>query len=136
MKLSSITQPDTQIYTMDEQKHVRAVLDKINLCGCGSVDRWGIIFQMMKRGESHGPGKESMGSFYDPMRDGNFDLSADAVEFIAHTMEGWGLLEHGTSVGHAWLTEDGEFFLAFLQTFGDYDRWPQWATSVPAGVEW
>ena len=52
---------------------------------------------------------------------------ARAVEFIAHVLDHWELLEHGISIGFAWPTERGELLLTFLKEQGtDTQKWPEW----------
>src|SRR4051812_44267695 len=101
-KFLPATPPDYDC--LKTQQYFRHLLnDKIHFCGCGSVDKWGVLLAMLER-------SEAQGSFYKPWN----DWPGDAVEFVAHVMDGWGLTEHGGSVGHAWLTDEGKFALIFL----------------------
>jgi len=104
----------------------------MSICRCGSVDSWGLVLAMLERSESiharHDPsGKHGQKGFFDPMPE--FDLSSSAVEFIAHIMGGsWGLLDHGSSIQYAWLTDSGKELLEFLREHGtDPEAWPAWS---------
>ena len=110
------------------QRKIRHIFnDDMQLCGCGTDSKYEIVKSMLERAEARG-------SFYEPLGD---TLSAEAVEFIAHVMDHWKLLEHGGSIGYAWLTENGETILQFLRDHGtDTDTWPMWWCSCDAGEEW
>lgn len=46
-------------------------------------------------------------------------------EFAAKVLDGWGLIEHGTTINFAWITEDGRSVLNYLQTYGTSpSNWP------------
>lgn len=73
---------------------------------------------------------EQRKSFYDPIG----PIPVDVVHFIAHVMAShpWHLLEHGTSIGGAWPSEDGQILLDFFRHFGtDQHTYPEWD-----GEEW
>lgn len=111
------------------QQQIRHAFSDLGLCGCGSDDKHAILLAMLERAEAKG-------SFYEPLGD---LLNARAVEFIADVMSSsrWDLLEHGTGIGCAWLTEKGELLLRFMRKFGtDSDAWPEWWCSVTVGEEW
>lgn len=118
------------------QRRMRHALnDQIQMCGCGTVEhKWPLLLAMLERAEDH----KTRGYFYDAMG----DIPPRAVEFIAHAMDGWGLLEHGTSIGGAWLTQDGSEVLAFLREFGTDDGtaiggiWPDWWCSCGVEEQW
>lgn len=38
------------------------------------------------------------------------------TEFVLYSLDAWGYLEHGSNIGGAWLTEEGEQILAALST--------------------
>ena len=88
---------------------VRPIIDRLRLCGCGSDAHWECVIELLSEAEAHsgdtpvpGPG------FY---RDKWF-------EFGAKVLDSWELLDHGTSIAWAWLTEDGALLLEFLRDFG------------------
>jgi hypothetical protein len=114
------------------QRYFRGILcDRINLCGCGSGTNFEVLLAMLERAESH-EGKVSK-SFYDSLG----DICPRGVEFIAHVVDGWSLIDHGSGIGWAWLTDDGKAVLEFLRKFGtDKDTWPEWWCSCEAGEEW
>jgi hypothetical protein len=86
------------------------ILDRIDLCGCGTDAHWEIVLRLLKMAENH----DKNGSFYGVK---GTEL-APWIEFGAKVIDGWGLIEHGTGIGWAWLTEDGELLLAWLRKFG------------------
>lgn len=104
-----------------------------------------MLLQFLERAEKNGTSTDSayQPSFYDamPYRPNVIDDSADEcapawVEFCAMLLDHAGLLEHGTSIGRAWLTAEGTEVLRFLREFGTEDgedgRWPIWATAEVA----
>jgi len=93
---------------------VRTIIDKLQLCGCGSDAHWECVLELLSEAEAHsGNTLAPGGGFY---RDKWF-------EFGAKVLDSWGLSEHGTSIAWAWLTGDGSLLLEFLRDFGteDYD---------------
>lgn len=97
----------------DRALQVRAVLDRLALCGCGSNNHWECLIELLSEAEHHTEGQ----GFY---RDKWF-------EFGAKVLDSWGLLEHGTSIGYAWLTDNGKMLLDFLRDFGTDDQdHPEW----------
>lgn len=110
------------------------VNEKIGLCGCGSqggVADYAIVHGMLSRAR-HLDTMEGRGSvsFYEAMD----AAPAEWVEFGAKVLDSWGLLDHGTGIGHAWLTDNGVAFLLFLDEYGDdSENWPQWVSGLTAG---
>lgn len=110
------------------REEITRILGKLDLCECGSgsASTWAIVLLLLDRAErNHACGAEEAKAacFYDEA-DG---ASALWVEFGAKVLDSWCLLEHGTGIGHAWLTRDGEMLLAFLRDFGtESDAWPEW----------
>lgn len=82
---------------------LRAIRARLNLCGCGSSSHWQLISELLREAQSH----THDGFYRDPW-----------FEFGAKVLDSWDLLDHGTGIGFAWLTEDGELLLEFLQDFG------------------
>ena len=112
-----------------EQLRYRSAINRVPLCGCGS-GQWDVVLAMLERAAASP--KPDGASFYDPMP--GKDLSGRAVEIVAHALDHVGLLEHGSTIGFAWLTPGGELLLRFLQKYGiDHERWPEWAESCPVG---
>jgi hypothetical protein len=98
---------------------VRKIIEKLDLCACGSDAHWECVLELLSEAENHtGDG------FY---RDKWF-------EFGAKVLDSWGLTEHGTGIGWAWLTDDGKLLLEFLRDFGVEDH--DWNTNTghPAWV--
>lgn len=114
-----------------QQRYRHLLNDDIRMCGCGSETKWHIIKMFLERSEHAEEGRES---FYQPMG----EICGEAVEFIAHVLDGWGLLEHGSSIGWAWPTQKGRDVLAFLREYGtDSNKWPEWWCSYsPPEEEW
>lgn len=109
---------------------VRDIIDSLSICGCGTSTHWECILELLTEGEKHladGPSE----SFY---RDKWF-------EFGAKVLDAADLLEHGSAIGYAWLTEDGIVLLEFLREFGilDHDELtsaghPAWASEFSWGA--
>ena|ERR1700760_4421404 len=90
-----------------------------SVCGCGNSTEFECILELLKEAENH-----TENGFY---RDKWF-------EFAAKVLDSWDILEHGSSIGFAWLTEDGKLLLEFLNDFGtesynmeDDSGHPEWA---------
>lgn len=86
---------------------IRKIIERISICGCGSDAHWECILELLCEAEQH---KDK--GFY---RDKWF-------EFGAKVLDSWELLEHGTGIGWAWLTDDGKLLLEFLREFGTEDH--------------
>lgn len=98
----------------DKAAKVRAIIEHMNLCSCGSNTHWECVLELLSEAETH-----TKDGFY---RDTWF-------EFGAKVLDSWELLEHGTAIGFAWLTDDGKLLLEFLRDFGtDEDGHPVWAS--------
>ena len=101
------------------QETIWQIFIDMDLCGCGSPDYYSIIHGMLEHAAASR-------SFYDPIP--SLSLNALTTEFIAHVMntDKFDLLDHGTSVGHSWLTDKGILLLDFFRTFGtDNNKWPE-----------
>ncbi len=64
---------------------------------------------LLERAEDH----DKNGGFYDAE-----DAEYTWLEFGAKVIDAAGLIEHGTGIGWAWLTEEGKLLLKFLREFG------------------
>lgn len=82
---------------------IREVLERIRVCGCGSNAHWKCLLELLMEAENH-----TDRGFY---RDQWF-------EFGAKVLDKWELIEHGTGIGFAWLTDEGRLVLEFLRDFG------------------
>lgn len=104
-------------WTRADALEIRRIMDNMGVCSCGSGVFWPTIKQILTVGESE---KE------------DFYKSTTArqqhwMEFGALVADSWGLLEHGSSIGGAWLTQDGALLLRFLRDFSDdQDNHPEW----------
>ena len=104
-------------------REAKVFLEKVKLCGCGNSN-WPIILYLLEIAEDH----DKRGSFY--------QLEDGAVlgwrEFGAKVLDDWGLIEHGTGIGWAWLTAEGVSLLAWIRANGtDEDAWPEgWQDSL------
>lgn len=105
---------------------VQLQLSKLDLCGCGSGSEFEIVVLLLDRAKRNQDQPkfefdESL-SFYAPCE----DASGRWMEFGAKVLDGAGMLEHGTGIGCAWLTDEGNLFLQFLQEYGtDTNKWPE-----------
>lgn len=113
----------SELYTREEAIRIHDIVSRIGLCTCGTDEAgWKIVLEVLKEGAAHGYNSETKKEadpkgFY---RDRHF-------EFAAKVCDSWGLLEHGTGIGWAWLTPDGKLFLRFLNDFDTDDNiWPDW----------
>lgn len=106
---------------------VQLQLSKLNLCECGSKSEFEIVLLLLdraKRNQDQNKFDESL-TFYAPCE----DASGRWIEFGAKVLDGVGLLEHGTGIGCAYLTDEGNLVLQFLQEYGtDTDKWPEGMT--------
>ena len=93
---------------------LRGIIERMDLCACGTDAHWVIVLKLLEMAEDH----EKNGSFYG--NDG--DPTQPWVEFGAKVLNSWDLLEHGTGIGYAWLTDDGKVLLEFLRDFGIEDH--------------
>ena len=87
---------------------IREILERISVCGCGTAAHWQCVFDLLTEAENNSNDRLSEKGFY---RDQWF-------EWGAKVLDKWGLLEHGTGIGWAWLTDDGKMVLEFLRDFG------------------
>lgn len=87
----------------DRALAVREIIRSVNLCSCGSDSQWECVLEILVEAEKH-----TENGFY---RDKWF-------EFAAKVLDDRGLLEHGTTIGFAWLTDRGKLLLEFLREFG------------------
>lgn len=101
----------------DKALKVREIIRKMELCACGSNTHWECVKELLVEAEQHA----SKEGFY---RDKWF-------EFGAKVLDSWGLLEHGTGIGFAWLTDDGRLLLEFLTDFGTEDHDAEDGTGHP-----
>jgi len=106
---------------------IRSIIEKMGICACGTNAHWECVKELLEGAIEH---KDR--GFY---RDNWF-------EFGAKVLDSWGLLEHGTGIGYAWLTGDGRLLLEFLQDFGLDDHCmdtgaghPMWAVEFSWGEE-
>lgn len=97
---------------------IRDVIERASGCNCGSATYWERVLEILSEAESH-----TDKGFY---RDSWF-------EFGAHVLDKFSLLDHGTGIGFAWLTDDGKLLLEFIRDFGTNDHclstcegWPEW----------
>lgn len=96
------------------QIQLSKILSRIGFCGCGSDRKWQTMRLLLENAESHAR------PFYDEAEGELF------WEFSANCLDSFGLIEHGTSIGYAWLTDEGEALLAFLREFPD-GNYPEWS---------
>ena len=85
---------------------IREIIERLRLCPCGSTAQWDCILELLSEAETH-----TDRGFY---RDKWF-------EFGAKVLGSWDLIDHGTGIGFAWLSDDGRLLLEFLRDFGVED---------------
>lgn len=104
-------------------------------CGCGDpVSVWREVHAYLKMTDARSKAVQAisaddMGRIYSdktimaslPPR---YELIGPLQYLLAYVLDDYGLTEHGTSIGGAWLTEEGEKALAFLETKG-----PAWQSA-------
>ncbi len=94
---------------------LRDIHDKMGLCGCGTTGResyWAVLLNLLEEAEDH----TEIGFYQNRW-----------FEFGAKVLDSWGLLEHGSGIGGAWLTEDGALLLQFIRDFGVDNKFhPDW----------
>jgi hypothetical protein len=86
---------------------LREIVDKLGICACGSSAHWKCVLELLVEAENH----SETGFYRDPW-----------FEFGAKVLDSWELLEHGTGIGYAWLTDNGKLLLEFLRDFGIDDH--------------
>ena len=103
----------------DQTKLRREIIWKMGLSGA-PVSAWEIVKLLLERAEDEKRG------YYDPAE----GATSNWVKFGASVLDHWDLIEYGTGIGSAWLTDNGKLLLQFLNEFGvDYDQWPEWAVA-------
>lgn len=115
------------------QATLRELLWKLNLCNCGRKILWKCLYAMLERSCIHSNNSISpthLYSFYEPLVLESVVVPGVWVEFVAQLLDAMRLIEHGSGIGAAWLTPQGEILLSFLREFGTDDyAWPNWAQS-------
>ena len=106
--------PLSEKWPREKALKIRTIISRMKLCGCGTDAHWQCVFELLCEAESH-----TKEGFY---RDKWF-------EFGAKCIDSWDLIDHGTGIGRAWLTEDGKLLLQFLRDFGLED----WRTDDDSG---
>lgn len=112
---------------------LREIVERINFCGCGTNAHWECVLELLERAENH----DAKGSFYRFFNEKDRADPRDPwIEFGAKCLDSWDLIDHGTGIGWAWLTDDGKLLLRFLREFSTDDqvehtatdgKWPLWA---------
>lgn len=120
--------------TTVDQKTLFRCISEMNLCNVGE-EYLVIVKLILIRAELHDPSNKTHSkSFYEELAspgDG-LHLSPTFVEFVARTLDARDLLDYGTGIGWAFLTEEGKLLLEFLQEFGaNVHSWPEWSYSQP-----
>lgn len=115
----------------EELKKALMIVSRIGICDCGAGDGWMLIRDLLRRARDRMSGESKL-SFYDPMhihyREAPALIPAEAVEVLAKWLDSYqcGLLDHGTGIGGAFLTRDGELLLRFLDECGtNSNLWPE-----------
>lgn len=94
-------------WTIDSALSLRRIVSRLKICPCGTSAHWVCILELLTEAEKHT----------------NFGFYRDQwVEFGAKVLDTWRLLDHGTGIGFAWLTDDGKLLLEFLRDFGTKDH--------------
>ena len=113
-----------------QQKLGNLINSKMRLCWCGSRSEFPLILKLLERAEKRNESYKDSISYYEPLD----DIPGYAVEVFAKVLDSWGLLEHGTGIGWAWLTDDGQMLIDFLREYGTQESrddgselWPDWS---------
>jgi hypothetical protein len=107
------------------QKRLRELLWRLDICNCGNCVVWKYMKLFLERAA------DKQRSFYEVMASSEAPvIDSEVVEFVGQLLDAMKLIEHGSSIGGAWPTPDGQLLLDFLHAF-DYDdkKWPVWASS-------
>ena len=94
----------------------------VGLCGCGTpIDAIGAIYNylyMMRiRGEDGKDSYEKADAYAKKWFNSNGIYGDPMLLFMAYMLDDCGLTEHGSSIGGAWLTEEGEMCLEALEMY-------------------
>lgn len=82
------------------------------ICGCGSHKKWELLYECLKWSALESDERfKKTGSPWD-----NGFYQSTAHELAANILDHAGLLEHGSGIGWAWITEDGKRLLALIET--------------------
>lgn len=95
---------DPDFYDGDEPLDILS--SALNLCGCGSDKPVELLYECLLWAAMGGPNQKGWEKgFYR-------DVGA---ELAAKLLDSYGLLEHGTGIGWAWITEDGKRLLNLIE---------------------
>ena len=118
-----------------QQKLGNLINSKMRLCWCGSRSEFPLILKLLERAEKRNESYKDSISYYEYLYciSGNI-IKWFVVEVFAKVLDSWGLLEHGTGIGWAWLTDDGQMLIDFLREYGTQESrddgselWPDWS---------
>ena len=103
----------------NNQKYIREIFNtQLKLYSYKSTTKYEIILSLLKKNNNH-----ELNSFYDKL----INIPENIIKLLTLILNSWGLLDHGTDISFAWLTEDGEIIMEFLRNFGtDENIWPDW----------
>jgi len=89
----------------------------LKMCGCGSPERTQEVIKLVLEAHSIKDYKCRMEALsnicdVDINKNANYD---GLIQFVLYILDSHGILEHGSSIGGAWLTEKGKALLELLQ---------------------
>lgn len=94
----------------------------MDLCGCGNPEYTLEVIRLIlniqndfHEGKIESPYEECRKVFN--INNDNYVIQDGLVQFVMYQLDSYGFLEHGGSIGGAWLTEDGKDLLMVLNTW-------------------
>lgn len=84
------------------------------ICGCGSHGPTDLLDECLRYGAMDWPQRDALPAD-SPWERGFYQSSGH--ELAAKILDGYGLLEHGTGIGFAWITDDGKRLLALVDAW-------------------
>ena len=99
------------------------IYEDLKLCGCGSPERTWEIIRLILIAQSQ-DGYENRINMLNNICNINIEDSNNydgLIQFVLYVLDDHEFLEHGSSIGGAWLTEKGKLFLDLLNMRNEID---------------
>lgn len=96
---------------LDELQHLNSLVfdrDGLRFCGCGNPDAaYALVRDLL-----------SLAPFFDHPSEVRERIGGPGVEdLVLYSLDGAGLIEHGTGIGGSWLTAKGRHYLALMRRY-------------------